>query len=76
MDKVIINVFLHYTVLLTVLQRPDDAARARQRLTAIVRSSPILCSQEKNITRQVENIIALVKLDEERKLRGEGDCFT
>ncbi|KAL3659713.1 hypothetical protein V7S43_015387 [Phytophthora oleae] len=49
LEEVIIDVLFHYTLLLTTLQRPDDAARARQRLTTIVRGSPKLRTQEKRI---------------------------
>ncbi|KAG7390430.1 Progesterone-induced-blocking factor 1 [Phytophthora pseudosyringae] len=45
LDENLLNVFLHYVVLLTTLQRPDDAARARRRLSTIARGSPHLRGQ-------------------------------
>ncbi|KAG2834351.1 hypothetical protein PC129_g3956 [Phytophthora cactorum] len=68
LDEDILNVFLHYAVLLTMLQRPDDAAHARRRLTTIARSSPQLRGQVARIKCQVDDYIALEKIREERKL--------
>ncbi|GMF09572.1 unnamed protein product [Phytophthora lilii] len=67
-DEDILNVFLHYAVFLTTMQRPEDAARARRRLTTIARGSPQLRSQVAKIERQVDDYIALEKIREERKL--------
>lgn len=69
LDEDVLNVFLHYTVLLTTLQRPDDAARARQRLSSIARSSPQLRGQVAKIQRQVIDYIALEGIREQRKLQ-------
>ncbi|POM57723.1 Hypothetical protein PHPALM_37730 [Phytophthora palmivora] len=68
LDEDILNVFLHYAVLLTTQQRPDDAARVRQRLTTVARGSSQLRSQVMKINRQVDDYIALEKIREERKL--------
>ncbi|KAL7994182.1 putative tetratricopeptide-like helical domain superfamily [Plasmopara halstedii] len=62
LDKSILNVLLHYVVLLVMLQRPDDASRARQRLTTIARASPQLRGQVAKIDCQVEDHIALEKI--------------
>ncbi|ETI31770.1 hypothetical protein, variant [Phytophthora nicotianae P10297] len=67
-DEDILNVFLHYTVLLTVLRRPDDATQTRRRLATIARGSPQLRGQVARINRQVDDYIALEKIREERKL--------
>ncbi|GMF30124.1 unnamed protein product [Phytophthora fragariaefolia] len=69
LDEDILNVFLHYAVLLTTLQRSDDAARARQRLVSIARGSPQLHGQVPKIQRQVDDYIALEQIREERKVR-------
>ncbi|ETM99752.1 hypothetical protein, variant 2 [Phytophthora nicotianae INRA-310] len=68
LDEDILNVFLHYTVLLTVLRRPDDATQTRRRLATIARGSPQLRGQVARINRQVDDYIALEKIREERKL--------
>ncbi|KAL7679913.1 putative tetratricopeptide-like helical domain superfamily [Plasmopara halstedii] len=74
LDKSILNVLLHYVVLLVMLQRPDDASRARQRLTTIARASPQLRGQVAKIDCQVEDHIALEKIRMERKLmEAKGD---
>ncbi|KAG6615479.1 Tetratricopeptide TPR2 [Phytophthora cinnamomi] len=76
LDEDVLNVFLHYTVLLTTQQRSDDAARARLRLTSIARGSPQLRSQVAKIQRQVDDYLALEGIREQRKLqelKGDGD---
>jgi hypothetical protein len=61
-------------VLLSTQQRPEDAARARRRLTTIARGSPQLRSQVAKIERQVDDYIALEKIRAERKLmEAKGD---
>ncbi|KAH7463732.1 hypothetical protein PRIC1_006563 [Phytophthora ramorum] len=76
LDEDALNVYLHYTLLLTTLQRPEDAARARRRLTTIARGDPQLRGLVAKIERQVDEYIALERIREERKLRelkrGEG----
>jgi hypothetical protein len=74
LDEDALNVFLHYAVLLSTQQRPEDAARARRRLTTIARGSPQLRSQVAKIERQVDDYIALEKIRAERKLmEAKGD---
>ncbi|OWZ11792.1 hypothetical protein PHMEG_00015141 [Phytophthora megakarya] len=68
LEEDILNVFLHYAVLLSMQHRPDDAARARQRLTTIARGSPQLRNQVAKINQQVDDYIALEKIRQERTL--------
>ncbi|TDH71264.1 hypothetical protein CCR75_002811 [Bremia lactucae] len=69
LDEDILNVFLHYVILLTVLQRNDDIERARLRLSTIARNSVQLRGEVAKINCQVDDYIALEKIREERKIR-------